>query len=196
MDSSSEVSRVVAYLELESDEEKRAMIESFRRSHLAENPQALKKIEQSILDPTKFKMNVSLVAQTSDGQRISTGGSDFSFGGPSSDFSFGGPRRGLGAIWLRYRGPQLSDDPQERDRLLAEAYHVGLPDIEDAINQMLGRDPEQHRPPRLSWDSLLTALAEEGIKVSEQEFIPLPLVIELSPEVKTELGVDQGSRGS
>jgi hypothetical protein len=179
MDSSLEVSRIDAYVDLETEENKRALVESFRNSQWAEDPQALKKIEEGILDATKYQMNVSLIAHTSDGQRISTGG---------SDFSFGGPKRGLAAIWRQYRGPRLSDDPQEHERLLAESYHVGLPDVEDAINQMLGRDPEQHRLPRLSWDKLLAALADEGIKVSEQELIAVPLVIDLSPRVETELG--------
>ena len=187
MDSSSEVSRVVACVDLETGEHKRAIVESFRDSQWAEDPEALEKIEEGVLDATKYRMNVSLAAQTSDGQRISTGG---------SDFSFGGPKRGLAAIWRRYRGPRLSDDPQEHERLLAESYHVGLPDVEDAINQMLGRDPDQHRPPRLSWDKLLVALADEGIKFSEQELSALPLVIELSPEAKTELGLDEDPPGA
>ena len=96
-------------------------------------------------------------------------------------------RDGIGAIWHRYRGPQLSDDPAEHERLLRETYHVGLSDIEDAINQALGRDPDQHRPPRLSWGRLQEALAQAGIKVTEEELIALPLNIELSDQVQTEI---------
>jgi len=114
-------------------------------------------------------MTVTLAADLDDGRRVTAGG-----------FGFGGPRKGIAAIWHQYRGPQLSEDPEENERLLRETYHVGLPDIEHAINQMLGRDPDQHRPPRLSWGHLLDALAEVGIKITEEELITLPLDIELS----------------
>jgi hypothetical protein len=56
--------------------------------------------------------------------------------------------------------------------------------VQDAINQMLGRDPEQHRPPRLSWQGLLAALAGEGIQATEQDLIDTPLRLDLSDEVK------------
>ncbi|MGP0036099.1 MAG: hypothetical protein ACLP4R_16230 [Solirubrobacteraceae bacterium] len=120
-----------------------------------------------------------LAADLDDGRRVTARG-----------FGCGGPRNGLAAIWHRYRGPQLSDDPVENDRLLNETYHVGLSDIEDAINQMLGRDPDQHRPPRLSWGHLLDALADVGIKMTEKELIALPLNIELSDQVKAEIARD------
>ena len=32
------------------------------------------------------------------------------------------------------------------------------------VDQMLGRDPEQHRPPRISWETLIDRLAEAGIQ--------------------------------
>ncbi|MGO9907208.1 MAG: hypothetical protein ACLPY3_16060 [Solirubrobacteraceae bacterium] len=124
-------------------------------------------------------MTVMLAADLDDGRRVTARG-----------FGCGGPRNGLAAIWHRYRGPQLSDDPVENDRLLNETYHVGLSDIEDAINQMLGRDPDQHRPPRLSWGHLLDALADVGIKMTEKELIALPLNIELSDQVKAEIARD------
>jgi hypothetical protein len=122
----------------------------------------LARIERSVLDPDTCNMNVTLAADLDDGRRFTAGG-----------FGFGGPRKGVGAIWHRYRGPQLSHDPAENDRLPNEAYHVGLPDIEDAINQLLGRDPNQHRPPRISWGHLLEALAEVGIETTEEELIAL-----------------------
>jgi len=52
---------------------------------------------------------------------------------------------------------------------------------------MLGRDPELHRPPRLSWGNLIKALAEHGIQVTEDELINAPLTIDLHPEVQAEL---------
>jgi len=48
-----------------------------------------------------------------------------------------------------------------------EGYRVQRQDVEDAINQLLGRDPEQHRPPRLSWEPLIELLDREGITVTE-----------------------------
>jgi hypothetical protein len=103
------------------------------------------------------------------------------------DFGISARRSGLGAIWHRYRGPRLSQDPAEEADLLNRSYRVGLTDIQDAINQMLGRDPEQHRPPRLAWGQLINALADAGVVVSEQELIDAPLKIELSPEVTAQV---------
>jgi hypothetical protein len=123
-----------------------------------------------------YGMMVTLAADLDDGRRIHAGG-----------FGFGGPRKGTAAIWHRYRGPQLSEDPEENERLLRETYQVGLPDIKDAINQMLGRDPDQHRPPRLSWNHLLDALVEVGIEIAEEELIALPIDIELSDQVRAEI---------
>jgi hypothetical protein len=75
-------------------------------------------------------------------------------------------RRGVSAIWKRYSGPPLPDDHEEQNRVL-EGYRVQRQDVEDAINQLLGRDPEQHRPPRLSWEPLIELLDREGITVTE-----------------------------
>ena len=57
---------------------------------------------------------------------------------------------------------------------------MGLSDIEEAIDQMLGRDREQQRPPKLSWGGLLDALREVGFRLTEDDLIALPLSIELS----------------
>ena len=64
---------------------------------------------------------------------------------------------------------------------------AGLAGIEGAINQMLGRDPEQHRPPRLAWAGLIEALADVGVVASEQELIDAPLTVQLAPEVKARI---------
>jgi hypothetical protein len=66
-------------------------------------------------------------------------------------------------------------------------HRVGLPDIEDGINQMLGRDPTLHHPPRLSWGNLISALQDAGVAVTERDLIDAPLTIELTPELQTEL---------
>lgn len=47
--------------------------------------------------------------------------------------------------------------------------HGGGSELGDAINQMLGRDPEQHRPPRLSWAQLIGAFANVGVSVTGQD---------------------------
>ena len=48
-----------------------------------------------------------------------------------------GPRTG---IWHRWHGPQLPSDPAEADRIVLLEHRVDLNDIQDGINQMLGRD--------------------------------------------------------
>lgn len=73
----------------------------------------------------QYGMNVSLTARLDDGREIA-----------GDVFGFGGLRDGLGAIWHRYRGPRLHEDPAEHDRLLQESYHVVMDDVQDAINQM------------------------------------------------------------
>jgi hypothetical protein len=70
-------------------------------------------------------------------------------------------------------------------------HQVDVHDIEDGINQMLGRDPDLHRPPRLSWDRLIKALAAEGVDATEDELINRPLTVELAPEVESDLGTSR-----
>ena len=125
--------------------------------------------------PENLSLHVSLSAEDSEGRRIAS---------PGSDFGMSGPRHG---IWHRWHGPPLPDDPEEADRIVLFEHRVDLHDIEDGINQMLGRDPTLHRPPRLSWDNLITALDEAGVSVTERDLIEAPLTIELSPEVQAEL---------
>jgi hypothetical protein len=139
---------IVATVELQSDAEKQEMVAAFRRSPSVD-PVAPERVAADISDPSKYTMYARLAANLSDGRQASTG---------VRDFSWGGPQHGLAAIHHRYRRPRASDDPDEESRLLQQNYHVGLSDVEDAINQMLGRDPEQHRRPRLSWKNLLAAL--------------------------------------
>ncbi|MGA2930414.1 MAG: hypothetical protein ABSG43_31420 [Solirubrobacteraceae bacterium] len=87
-------------------------------------------------------------------------------------------RRGTGAIWKRYVGPPaLPGDPDERERFLNE-YRIRQRDVEDAVNQMLGRDPEQHRPPHLSWQTLIERLGKEGLELREDQLIELPFSCE------------------
>lgn len=80
--------------------------------------------------------------------------------------------------------------PRARERVL-ESYRVHRHDVEDAINQLLGRDPEQHRPPRLSWEPLIELLACDGISVTEQELLAMPFVFEFTDELLAELAAEE-----
>lgn len=109
-----------------------------------------------------------LFAESTDGRRISVTG---------ATMSAGGGQRGIAAIMKRYSGAPLPDDPDARHRVL-EAYRVQRRDVEDAINQLLGRDPEVHRPPLLSWDPLIEVLRHHGVSVSEEDLIAMPFLFE------------------
>jgi hypothetical protein len=174
------VIEVIAAVELEDDDEKAQRAAVFRASDTLD-AERIELVVQNITDPSRYQMYASLAAKLSDGRRVSTG---------VRDLGFSGPRDGYGAIVHRYRGPQLSQDPDEHQRLLDRTYHVGLSDLEDAINQMLGRDPKLHRPPRLSWEKLLSALAAEGLEVTEANLIAAPLTLELSDAVKAEIRIN------
>jgi hypothetical protein len=123
---------------------------------------------------------------------------------PTSDLEPGGrvaaPRRARDPDTLHVivrRTAQIQDvAPVTSDR---DDFGISMPRrggrsaLCDAINQMLGRDPEQHRPPRLSWDQLTDTLAHVGFSVIEQELVDAPLTVELSPEVNGQLA-DAGAR--
>jgi len=125
-----------------------------------------------------LSLHVSLSAEDSTGRTIQTAG---------RDFGMSGGRRG---VWHRWHGPPLPADREEAQRIALREHRVGLPDIEDGINQMLGRDPSLHHPPRLAWDNIIRALREEGVSVTERELIDAPLTINLTPEVQAELDRD------
>ncbi|MGO9961235.1 MAG: hypothetical protein ACLP50_35545 [Solirubrobacteraceae bacterium] len=122
-----------------------------------------------------LSLHISLSAHDSTGRRSQTSG---------RDFGISGPRRG---IWHRWHRPPLPDDPELADRIMLFEHRVDLHDIEDGINQMLGRDPSLHRPPRLAWQNLIGALEQAGVQVTERELIDASLTVELTPEVQAEL---------
>ncbi|MGZ6564560.1 MAG: hypothetical protein ACXVFQ_23430 [Solirubrobacteraceae bacterium] len=126
-------------------------------------------------NPENLSLHVSLSAELGDGCRIKTAG---------PDFGISGPRLG---VWHRWHGPLLPDDPEAAARRMLDEHRVNLHDIEDGINQMLGRDPALHHPPRLSWHNLVKALDHAGISVTERDLIEAPLTIELAPETQAEL---------
>jgi hypothetical protein len=137
------------------------------------------RIRQLVVDDAdRLAVTGRLFAETSKGERLTC---------TRLAIGIGLWRRGPSAIWKRYVGPPaLPQDPIERDRFLDD-YRVRSQDIEDAVNQMLGRDPDQHRPPRLSWDTLAELLSAHGVELSESQLIALPFRCELSPEVAAQI---------
>jgi hypothetical protein len=113
--------------------------------------------------PDKLHVSVRLTALTADGASVTS---------DREDFGITLPRHVPG---------------RHRSRLTASAIENLTRDIEESINQMLGRDPKLHRPPRLAWGGLIDALVGAGIVVSEQELIDARLTIELSPEARAEI---------
>src|SRR5579864_6924454 len=93
----------------------------------------------------QWSADATLFAVSPAGSRITV---------PHSSMGSAGPSRGVAAITKRYAGPPLPEDPVASQCVL-HAYRVQRHDVEDAINQLLGRDPELHRPPRLSWGHLI-----------------------------------------
>lgn len=114
--------------------------------------------------------DATLFAVSADGGRLT---------GTPARMGAGGPSRGIGAITKRYAGPPLPEAPDARRHVL-KAYRVQRHDVEDSFNQLLGRDPEMHRPLRLSWDPLIELLARHGQVVSEEEIIAMPFRFEFS----------------
>jgi hypothetical protein len=119
----------------------------------------------------QWSADATLFAVSADGTRIMV---------PHTSTGAAGPSRGIAAITKRHAGP-LPEDPDARQRVL-DAYRVQRHDVEDAINQLLGRDPEMHRPPRLSWGHLIELLAKHGEVVTEEELIAMPFRFEFSDE--------------
>ncbi|HEY2437468.1 MAG TPA: hypothetical protein VGH93_09810 [Solirubrobacteraceae bacterium] len=143
---------------------------------VTDHPGAARRVVQIVSgNAENLNLHVSLSAQDSTSRRIHTSG---------RDFGISGPRRG---IWHRWHGPPLPDEPELADRIMLFEHRVDIHDIEDGIDQMLGRDPSLHRPPRLAWRNLTCALEQAGVQVTEPELIDAPLTVELTPEVQAEL---------
>ena len=129
-------------------------------------------------DPDRLAVLARLYAQLESGMRLVA---------DRRAMGIGMHRTGPSAIWRQYVGPPaLPSDPIEQERFLAQ-YRVRRRDVEDAVGQMLGRDPEQHRPPRLSWETVIDRLAEAGTELSEQQLIGLPFRCEFSARLRAEL---------
>jgi hypothetical protein len=128
-------------------------------------------VVQVAITSRQWSADATLFAVSADGSRITA---------TPARMGAAGPSRGIAAITKRYAGP-LPEDPEARRGVL-DAYRVQRHDVEDAMNQLLGRDPEMHRPPRLSWDPLIELLAEHGKVVTEEELIATPFVFEFSAQ--------------
>ena len=125
----------------------------------------------------QWSAEATLFAVSTDGNRITV---------PHASMGSAGPSRGIAAITKRYAGAPLPEDPDARQAVF-DAYRVQRHDVEDAINQLLGRDPEMHRPPRLSWGHLIELLAEHEKVVSEEELIAMPFRFEFAAEARAAL---------
>lgn len=64
---------------------------------------------------------------------------------------------------------------------------TALRDITRRVNQMLGRDPAQHRPPMLAWDSLIRSLLRQGLETTEQTLVDAPFEIRFDSRVQAAL---------
>lgn len=115
----------------------------------------------------KVHLSVRLTALIADGASVTS---------DRNDFGISVPRYVLRHVLSGHLSGQTARDIEDLTR-----------DIEDLIDQMLGRNPKLHRPPRLAWGGLIGALAGAGIVVTEQELIDAPLTIELSPEAEVQI---------
>jgi hypothetical protein len=104
-----------------------------------------------------------------DGRQISAGAVDFTLAGP------------LSGAWHR-----LHDRPPGRR---PTAYRACRRDIEDGIDQMLGRHPSSQQLPALGWGPLITTLRQSDISMSEDELISTTLIVEFDPAVDAALQV-------
>ena len=95
------------------------------------------------------------------------------------------PRHGeVGASWKR--GPRLPGGAED-GRQMYESHRLKRRDMEDVINSVLGRDPDQIRPFALGWGPLIDLLDRNGIVVTEDELVATPFVFEFSDALLAEL---------
>jgi hypothetical protein len=175
----SHVERVVASATLRSIELQRGDLEAIKRARgdSSSAERVIAALTDRLEQDNHIEVDVALAAELSDGRRVECG----------PTIRIGGPRRGLAAIRHRYRGPRLSDDPAEEADLMERSYRVGRTDIEDGIDQLLGRNAEMHRPPRLAWDPLITALSAADVTIGEDELIGLPMIVVFDDALAAEL---------
>jgi hypothetical protein len=169
------VQRVLATVSLEPTEQLQSLLDD-AEDHIDDRADK-DRLAANLRSPENLRLQVALSVEDTAGQLTSS---------DRVDFGLGLQRRGVSAIYHRYHGPPIPAGCDEVE-FLQRNYRVGPADIEDAINQMLGRDPDQHRPPRLAWGNLIAALTAAGLTVSEADLIAAPLAVVLTPEVEADL---------
>ena len=121
-------------------------------------------------DSDQLIVAATAFAETQDAQRIQP---------PQSHIELGLWCSGVRAIWKCYTGPPLPAQPSEELAVL-QNYRLQRQDVEDAVNQMLGRDPEQAAPPTLSWAPLIAALRVHQIEATQEELLAVPFRFEFT----------------
>lgn len=135
-------------------------------------------------DPRRLVVEVTAFAESAEGERIVPAR-------PHTEIAFW--RRGPGAIWKQYTGNPLPSDPAAEAAVLGQ-YRLQAQDVEDAINQMFGRDPEQTQVPRSAgWEQLMMALGERGLQITVEELRAAPFACELSSNLMRELQEPESS---
>lgn len=73
---------------------------------------------------------------------------------------------------------------------IAGPRKMTLHEVNELIDRMLGRDTKQHRPPRLAWPPLLSALARIDVHVFESNLIAAPFELRVEPSARRALTLD------
>lgn len=174
------VTRVIAAAELVGDEEKRAFLHQIPERERVEDPQHLARLGEDLLSPDRYDLRVHLSAELSDGRVVHS---------PGMDLGLAGRRRGAGAIYHRYRGFRWW--PSFVMNRILRNYHVQPHDIEDHINDSLGRLPRKApdfpSSPTVGWANLIESLLAQGLVVTADDLVAAPMRIEFAPEVQSNL---------
>ncbi len=132
---------------------------------------------EEALSRDELRLTVTLGIEDTDGRCVWS----------ESGFHISGGKRGLSGVWCRYHGPPLPQRYEESVELIQATYRVGVPDITDRINQVLGRDPTLRPLWRDAWAGLIDAAIRAGHDSDEARLVRLPLTVELDEDVQREL---------
>lgn len=177
---SATVRRVIAAVELVSDEQYRALSHQLPERDRNRDRQRAERLGEELPSYERYDVHVYLSAELSDGRVVHT---------PGMDLGLSGRRRGAGAIYYRYRGFRWWP-PFIMNRMLRN-YQVQPHDIEDYINDSLGRlsrnGPHSHLSPNAGWGRLIESLLAHDVVVTAEQLIAAPIRIEFGPEVQANL---------
>jgi hypothetical protein len=178
MDTTAAVIRQVrATAQLESMARRRKLLDGILA--LEDDDRRREGFTTSLLSPRRLYLSVGLAADISDGRRIATSGRDFSLSTEMVEVEtirHGDHVRPIG-----------SPSPDTSTSGLDPTCRVRLKEILDAMDTMLGRNPDMHRPPRLAWGNLIIALDKNGVQATEPMVIAAPFVVDLRPELRAVL---------